>query len=168
MTKIVKIILAISISILIVSTIGLFSSDKLYSPIFWFISANTIGISLAFIHIKRANSNRLFGGYLIAFVLFYSWINYQSNWGLESIFHFDIEHLNYFSRTILTLLLFGFGASQLIAGGQFEQLRTKKIFWTSIISLTFFLITEISMYDVHGDFGGNPHGHSYLKGFHLH
>lgn len=168
MTKSIKFILTISTLIFIGSTIGMFYSEKLYNPIFWFISANSIVISLALTQIKRTNSNRLLGGYLIVFILFYCWINFEPNWGFESIFYFDMEHLNYLSRTTLTLLLIGFGVIQLFTGGLFERLQTKRIFWASMFLLIFFLITEIPMYNVHGDFGGNPHGHNYLKGFHFH
>jgi len=168
MTKTVKYVLTAATLVLIGSTVGLFSSENLYSPISWFISANTLVISLALIHIKRTNSNRIFGGYLVALIMFYTWINSEPHLGIEYILYFGTEHFNQLSRTILTLLLFGFGAIQLFSGGRFVVLQTKKVFWASMILLSFFLVTEIPMYNIHGDFGGNPHGHNYINGFHFH
>lgn len=153
---------------LIASTIELFFGDKLYSPIIWFITLNALVVGVVLMHLKRTNSARIFGMYLVVVIIAYNWINFKSHWGFESVFYTVIQSLGYILRAMLTLLLVGYGVVQLISGGKFEYLQRKKTFRVALILIAVFLLTEIPMFGIHGDFGGNSHGHNYLRGMHFH
>jgi hypothetical protein len=58
------------------STQALFSVEKLFSPIAFFVGVNTLLITIALAHIERKNSAKLFSAYLGMFLLAYVIIDY--------------------------------------------------------------------------------------------
>jgi hypothetical protein len=168
MNKVIKYIIWISGILLVTATIGMFNMDKLYSPIVFFISLNALLFGLAWVNLRKMNSNRLIGFYLILTVIIYDLINYEPIWGFESIFLIDFEHWACTVRTFLTLVIFAIGIYYLIKGGEKEitfKRTDLKILLALILCL---LIFEVPIYNLHGDFGGSPHGHNLIDGFHFH
>ena len=168
MNKLTKYTIEISGILLITGLIGVFNREKLYSPIIFFIAINTILIWLVFLHIQKRNCNWLLGLYLIGVVLIYDLINYEPAWGFESIFMIDSEYWTFTLRTILTIALLILGVYQIIKGEK-RKLSIKRIdIQITLLLILGLLIIEAPVYNIHGDFGGNPHGHSLINGFHFH
>lgn len=168
MYKAIKYIIWISGILLVSATVGMFNMDKLYSPIIFFVSLNAMLFGLVWFHLRKRNSNRLMGFYLILTVMIYDLINYEPTWGFESIFLIDFEHWGFTFRTLLTLIIFAIGIYHLIKGGDKEITLKRTDLKISLALVLGLLIIEAPLYNIHGDFGGNPHGHSLIDGFHFH
>lgn len=123
---------------------------------------------LAWFHLRKTNSNRLFGLYLILTVMIYDLINYNPIWGFESIFLIGFEYWAFTIRTFLTLIIFAIGIYHLIKGGDKEITFKRTDLKISLALILGLLVIETPIYNIHGDFGGSPHGHNLIDGFHFH
>ncbi len=151
------------------SVIGLFFFDKLYSPVGLFIGVGILFVVIANSNINKTNSARVFGGYMLAVTLVFAWNNYEPNWGIESVVFLDLEYPFFVFRTISTIFLFGVSFYYLMINRKFSRIRKTYIFRVVIVILGVCLLLELPLYDIHGDIGGNSHGHSFWKGRgHLH
>jgi len=168
MNKPTKYTLWISGIALAVATVGRFNMDKLYSPIVFFVSLNTILLGLAWVHLKKRNSNTLLGGYILALGLIYDLVHYEPALGLEPLFRVDFEHWTLIFRTILTITIYAIGIFYLLKGGDGEMTLKRTGLKISLTLMLCLLIIEAPVYNIHGDFGGNLHGHNLIDGFHFH
>lgn len=163
-----KIFIIVGTLIILVSTLGLFSIDKLFSPIAWFVGVNTVFITIASAHVGRKNSTKLFGAYLGVFLLAYAIVDYVSAGEVKLlIFTYD-RSLAITLRSVIYYYLTGFAVFGLFYQGDFLTFKRKIAFKLAVILLVVFFLIQLPIYDIHGDFGGHSHGHPLWKGFHFH
>jgi hypothetical protein len=163
-----RIFLVVGSVLILSSTQALFSIEKLFSPIAFFVGVNTVLITIALAHIERKNSAKLFSAYLGLFLLAYMILDYLSNGEVKLLFFTYERPLAIILRSIIYLYLVGFVAFGVIWQGNFLQLKGKIAFKIAVILLACFLLIELPIYDIHGDFGGHSHGHPLWEGFHFH
>jgi hypothetical protein len=103
-----KIFIIVGTIFILVSTVALFSIEKLFSPIAWFVGVNTVLITIAFAHVERKNSTKLFSAYLGVFLLAYAIVDYVSAGEVKLlIFTYD-RSLAFTLRSIIHFYLTGF------------------------------------------------------------
>ena len=150
------------------STQALFSDEKLFSPIAFFVGVNTLLITIALAHMERKNSTKLFSAYLGMFLLACVIIDYISAGDVKLLFFTYERSLAITLRSIIYLYLIGFVIFGVLWQGNFLQLKGRIAFKIAVILLACFLLIELPVYDIHGDFGGYNHGHPLWEGFHFH
>ncbi len=106
---------------------------------------------------------------MLAVTLVLTWRNYEPNWGIESIVFLDLEYPSFFFRTISMAFLFGVSFYCLMGNRKFSGIPKTYIFKAAIVVLGVYILSELPIFDAHGDIAGNSHGHSFWKGRgHLH
>ena len=163
-----RILLVAECVLILGSSVSLFLTEKLFSPIAFFVGVNTLLITIALAHIKRKNSTKLFSAYLGMFLLAYMIVDYLSAGEVKLLFFTYERSLAVILRSIIYLYLIGFVVFGVLWQGNFLQLKGKIPFIIAAILLACFLLIELPIYDIHGDFGGHSHGHPMWKGFHFH
>lgn len=163
-----RILLVAGCVLILGSSVSLFLTEKLFSPIAFLVGVNTLLITIALAHIKRKNSTKFFSGYLGMFLLAYMIVGYLSAGEVKLLFFTYERSLAVILRSIIYLYLIGFVVFGMLWPGNFLQLKGKIAFKIAVILLACFLLIELPVYDIHGDFGGHSHGHPLSEGFHFH
>ena len=163
-----KIFLVVGTVLILSSTQALFSVEKLFSPIAFFVGVNMLLITIALAHIERKNSAKLFSAYLGMFLLAYVIIVYISTGDIKLLFFTYERSIAITLRSIIYLYLIGIVVFGAFWQGNFLQLKGKIAFKIAVFLLASFLLIECPIYDIHGDLGGNSHGHPLWKSLHLH
>lgn len=102
------------------------------------------------------------------YILIYSWINFEPHEGISSVITLTTERIDYSIRTLTILFLIGFSIYLMFKKQTLKSVMKTKLFRVALVLLGVYLVTEIPIYDYHGDFGGHGHGHSYWYGIHMH
>ncbi len=142
--------------------------NKLMMALGVFAAVNILTLTLIFLHLKRSNSVRLFGIYLIAFVFLLEIANGDD----YDLIRYALEHeyypFKFFFQIFSLLVPVLLGIIHLIKGGRLFPISKNKLVLAGILFLALYLFAEAPLHGIHGDLGGNQHGHSYWSGGHLH
>lgn len=144
-----------------------FTSERLYSALLGFIGLNGLCVGLSLRQLKSANSLRIFGGYLLIYLLCLILIDLRGL-GNELYYVVNYGQISFASRTILLTILAVFAIYYVIKGGALNRTAKSKVFIISAVILLIYILLALPIYGIHGDLGGRLHGHSYWDAYHFH
>ncbi len=138
--------------------------NDFYKKLTVFVLFHALTIGLIVFHLKKANSLRIYGMYLVAITLIYGYVNYTDNGLLFYVL--TGGGINFKSIWLILLLttLLSIGIYGLAKGGRLFPVSANRIIVVSLLLLLAYLVTELPVYHRYS----YDHGHSFWRGGHLH
>lgn len=154
--------------IIISITIVIATNDYfIYGSVALFIGFYYLLIGTIITHLKRSNSVRIFGIYVLLLVTSFCLQNYNVGGGLESFLLIDFNHLDYTLRTICLPFLIIVGFYYLLNDGELLNIGKSNLFRLTTAILILGLLLELPIFGFHAGWG-NGHCHSYWDMNHFH